>query len=693
MTAAERQRRTDEADRLCAEAYAGCGGPDTGMALVAVGGYGRRELAPYSDLDVVLVHADGVDPGPLAEQVWYPLWDGAARLDHAVRSLDQMVAAAARRPQGRARAARPAPPRRRPEPHPAPAHDRADGLAPRRPRPAARAARAGALASRPAGRAGAPLGPGPQGGRGRPARRDRAQGAGRELAGRRRRTSTSSAAGRRCSTSATCCRAWPGVATDRIAPEVWDDLADGLGLARRRGRAAPRARARPPDRAPLAPDLATGRRRRLPSRTTGPATPGAGAGGAGRGALARRGGARRQRAPRGRAAAPARGGRGRRRARRRAGAGHGARLVHDGASLPEPWPPQARQLLVRLLASGRGLLGVWETLDETGALHHLLPEWERIRLLPHASPIHRFTVDRHVVETCIEASALIRHVARPDVLMVAALLHDIGKGGLTAHSVEGEPIARRIAERTGFDPSAVDLVGRAGALAPAARRDRDHPRPRRPRDRGRRRGAARRPGGPRPAGRADRGRRPGDLRQGVVDAGAPAWSATLGRRVAAAFAGSSATAPEVEPDEVPVPTHRAPRRRRARRGAGRRRVDGDRRGARPGRPARRRGRRLRAAARLGARGPRLEPGGVRRVGVGRRGDPPRPRGPAAAVRGDRRRTASTPRPGCVPPTPGCSRPPSSSAPRPRTTRPCSRSAPPTAPVSSTSSAPRSPAST
>jgi [protein-PII] uridylyltransferase len=115
--------------------------------------------------------------------------------------------------------------------------------------------------------------------------------------------------------------------------------------------------------------------------------------------------------------------------------------------------------MVRLLASGRGLLDVWETLDETGALGKILPEWERIRLLPHASAIHRFTVDRHVVETCIEASELIRSVARPDVLAVAALLHDIGKGGLTEHSVAGEPLARDIACRMGFDDAAVDLIG------------------------------------------------------------------------------------------------------------------------------------------------------------------------------------------------------------------------------------------
>jgi [protein-PII] uridylyltransferase len=82
-----------------------------------------------------------------------------------------------------------------------------------------------------------------------------------------------------------------------------------------------------------------------------------------------------------------------------------------------------------------------------------------VRLLPHASVVHRFTVDRHLVETCIEASSLIRRVARADVLMVSALLHDIGKGQLTEHCVAGEPIARAIAERLGFDAREVELVG------------------------------------------------------------------------------------------------------------------------------------------------------------------------------------------------------------------------------------------
>ncbi len=65
------------------------------MALVAVGGYGRGELAPHSDLDVVLVHEDGTDPGELATALWYPLWDSRWRLDHSVRSMSQMLEAAA----------------------------------------------------------------------------------------------------------------------------------------------------------------------------------------------------------------------------------------------------------------------------------------------------------------------------------------------------------------------------------------------------------------------------------------------------------------------------------------------------------------------------------------------------------------------------------------------------------------------
>ncbi len=96
MTAAERADRARAADALCAEAFASVGCPDVGVALVAVGGYGREELAPYSDLDVVLVHDADVVVGEWAGKIWYPLWDSGATIDHSVRSgpevLDQAEA-------------------------------------------------------------------------------------------------------------------------------------------------------------------------------------------------------------------------------------------------------------------------------------------------------------------------------------------------------------------------------------------------------------------------------------------------------------------------------------------------------------------------------------------------------------------------------------------------------------------------
>ena len=66
------------------------------VALVAVGGYGRQELAPQSDVDVLLLH-DGKPGGidELATALWYPLWDAGLKLGHAVRSLDDQLALAA----------------------------------------------------------------------------------------------------------------------------------------------------------------------------------------------------------------------------------------------------------------------------------------------------------------------------------------------------------------------------------------------------------------------------------------------------------------------------------------------------------------------------------------------------------------------------------------------------------------------
>ena len=68
-------------------------GPKGRVALVAVGGYGRFTLGLNSDVDVVFLCDDSSDPfvGALAEGLLYPLWDLGVDIGHAVRSVDETL--------------------------------------------------------------------------------------------------------------------------------------------------------------------------------------------------------------------------------------------------------------------------------------------------------------------------------------------------------------------------------------------------------------------------------------------------------------------------------------------------------------------------------------------------------------------------------------------------------------------------
>ncbi|MGW1985730.1 [protein-PII] uridylyltransferase [Streptomyces collinus] len=129
------------------------------------------------------------------------------------------------------------------------------------------------------------------------------------------------------------------------------------------------------------------------------------------------------------------------------------RLAAVARPLPTPWPAEAREQLVTLLGSGRPTVDVWEALEAEGLISRLLPDWERVRCRPQRNAVHIWTVDRHLIETAVRASELTRRVGRPDLLLVSALLHDIGKGWPGDHSVAGEIIARDVAARIGFDPA------------------------------------------------------------------------------------------------------------------------------------------------------------------------------------------------------------------------------------------------
>jgi [protein-PII] uridylyltransferase len=126
--------------------------------------------------------------------------------------------------------------------------------------------------------------------------------------------------------------------------------------------------------------------------------------------------------------------------------------------LPTPWPAEARDQLVTLLGSGRPTVEVWEALEAEGLITRLLPDWEHVRCRPQRTAVHIWTVDRHLIETAVRASALTRRVGRPDLLLVAALLHDIGKGRPGDHCVAGEIIARDVAARIGFDREDITVL-------------------------------------------------------------------------------------------------------------------------------------------------------------------------------------------------------------------------------------------
>lgn len=67
-----------------------------GTAVVAVGGYGRGEMSLYSDVDLMLLHSGG-DRSELAAALFRPLWDAKLRVGHAVRTLGEAAAAARER--------------------------------------------------------------------------------------------------------------------------------------------------------------------------------------------------------------------------------------------------------------------------------------------------------------------------------------------------------------------------------------------------------------------------------------------------------------------------------------------------------------------------------------------------------------------------------------------------------------------
>jgi len=478
--AAQRAQRSAEADRW----LAGLLGAEPRVALVAVGGYGRRELAPGSDLDVILLHTGRPDVSALADRIWYPVWDSGTHLDHAVRTVPQArrVASAdlkaalgllhARHIAGEAALT---------------AQLREAVLGDWRAASRTRLAELAAMAAERAQRCGELaflLEPDLKEARGglRDVHAIQAVAA----------AWVASAPGPRVRAAYEmimdvrhALHEVSGRGTDRLVLQEQDEVARALGLLDadavlrvlaqagrtvayaadhtwwqvdrslakgRRGKRRARAQAGPSGRSPLADGVVEQDGKVMLARAADPA---------GDPVLVLRA-----------AAAAARSG-------LPLAPGTLSRL-RECPPLPVPWPAEGRDALVALLGAGPAAITAWEALDQAELITVLLPDWERVRNRPQRNPLHTYTVDRHLVECAAAAAPLVRDVARPDLLLLSALLHDIGKGWPGDHSVSGAEVARDVGIRLGLPDEDVDILATAvrhHLLLPqtATRRDLEDP--------------------------------------------------------------------------------------------------------------------------------------------------------------------------------------------------------------------------
>ena len=470
---------TAEVDRWLAELFVAAAEPDLArVALVAVGGYGRAELSLQSDIDVVLLYRGRTDIGELADRLWYPIWDQGLKLGHAVRTVKEALALAADdldtatslldvRHLAGDRAL----------------SDELAGKAELRWRKRSRRwlgtmAERTRARHRKAGEVAFLLEPDLKEGRGGL----------RDVQGLR----------------------WAQAARSIL----WDAdqapldagyellLAVRVELHRRTGRAGDRVLLQEQDAVSQAlgyehaddmmREVATAARTiawtsddawaRIESSLTGPLAraqrerplaPG----------LALRDGEVHITEDADVAADPAlplraaalAAGRSTQLDRRSLD-----RLAAEAPTPPEPWPPDVRRALVDLLLTGPPAILLLEALDQQGAWERYLPEWEAVRSKPQRNAYHTYTVDRHLWEAAVQAAALAGRVRRPDLLVLGALLHDIGKGYPGDHTAAGVELLGRIGPRLGLDAADTDVLVamcRHHLLLPdvATRRDLDDP--------------------------------------------------------------------------------------------------------------------------------------------------------------------------------------------------------------------------
>ena len=135
--------------------------------------------------------------------------------------------------------------------------------------------------------------------------------------------------------------------------------------------------------------------------------------------------------------------------------------------------PQAVRIFHDLLLNHGNPERALRHMNELGVLGCFIPEFENIVAMMQFNVYHHYTVDEHIIQTIsvlaqIErgelveelpvASGILTEGVNRKVIYTALLLHDIGKGRPEDHSIIGAQIARRIAPRLGLTPDECETV-------------------------------------------------------------------------------------------------------------------------------------------------------------------------------------------------------------------------------------------
>ena len=134
------------------------------------------------------------------------------------------------------------------------------------------------------------------------------------------------------------------------------------------------------------------------------------------------------------------------------------RLAQSCPPMPSPWPVGAIDDFVGLLLTAHDAIPVLEALDQRGLWVKVLPEWAPNRSKPQRNAYHRFTVDRHLWEATANAATWADRVARPDLLVLGALFHDIGKGYPGDHTDVGVAMVEKIGPRLGLNADDTQMI-------------------------------------------------------------------------------------------------------------------------------------------------------------------------------------------------------------------------------------------